>query len=249
MRKVLRLLVAASALFCVAGTASAQVVTFDALDSSYNSTYAPSYPFLGHGDFLVEGDYAIGLASTAAGALPGDLVGAVLDGSDPSSCFSVVCPGNNATNYLALLNDGLPYFSRLDGTVFNLTQFDASFIAASGVNVLDTAMLLRVFGVTEGGGIVLEDVWLPGPVSGDYNFSTYALSATFASTAFVEVDFVGYACTTPELCTRALNQAQFGLDNVSFANPVPEPGTWAMLCVGLVGVGALARRRRAAISA
>ncbi len=248
MRKFLRLWVAASALFCAAGTASAQVVTFDALDPNY-SAYAPSSPFLGHGDFLVEGDYAIGLVSTAAGALPGDLVGTVVNGSDPSTCFSLACPGNNATNYLALLNDGLPYFSRLDGGVFNLTGFDASFIGASGVDVLQTAMLLRVFGVTEGGGIVQEDVWLPGPVGGAYSFSTYALSAAFASTAFTEVDFFGYACTTTTTCTRGLNQAQFGLDNVSFANPVPEPGTWAMLCVGLVGVGVVARRRRAAIPA
>jgi len=244
MQKFLRLLAATSALLGATGTTLAQVVTFDALDPSF-SAYAQSLPFLGHGDLLVEGDYAIGLVSTKAGSLPGDLVGAVLDGSDPFTCFGVVCPGNNATNYLASLNDGLPYFYRLDGGLFNLNRFDASFIAADGVNVLQTAMLLRILGFTADGSVMQEDVFLPGPVSGDYNFSTYALSTAFSRTAFNEVDFYGYACTTPTTCTRAVNQAQYGLDNVSFSAPVPEPETWAMLCLGLVGVG-LARRRAAA---
>lgn len=244
MRKFLRLLAATSALLGATGTTFAQVVTFDALDPSF-SALAQSLPFVGHGDTLVEGDYAIGMVSTKSGAQLGDLVGAVLDGSDPFSCFGVVCPGNNATNYLASLNDGLPYFYRVDNGLFNLNRFDASFIAAEGVNVLPTAMLLRVLGFTADGSVVQEDVFLPGPASGDYSFSTYALSTTFASTAFNEVDFYGYACTTPTSCTRAVNQAQFGLDNVTFSAPVPEPETWAMLCLGLVGVG-LARRRAAA---
>ena len=82
VRTFLRHLAALSALLGVTSTALAGVVTFDALNPSYGA-YAPSLPFLGHGDVVVEGNYAIGLASTKAGAQPGDLVGAVLDGSDP----------------------------------------------------------------------------------------------------------------------------------------------------------------------
>ena len=242
MRKYLRLLAATSVLLgCSTGTALADVITFDALDPAYG-VLAPSLPFIGHGDFLVEDGYAIGMASTKAGALAGDLVGAVLDGADPSSCFSVVCPGNDATRYLAALNDGLPFVFRVDGGLLNLTQFDASFIAAQGADVLPTAMLLRLAGFV-GGTVIFEDVFLPGPVSGDYDFTTYTVSAAFAHTAFEEIDFIGYACTTPTTCTRALNQAQFGLDNITVTAAVPEPATWALLCAGFIGVGIMRRRR------
>lgn len=36
----------------------------------------------------------------------------------------------------------------------------------------------------------------------------------------------------------------YGLDNVFFATPVPEPASWALLGLGLAVVGSVARRRR-----
>lgn len=246
MQKVWRVLAVASALLFGTGTALADVVTFDALDPAS----APFFPFIGNGDTLVEGNFAVGMVSTKDDAQSGDLVGAVIDGSDPNSCLSVVCPTNNSTSYLAALNDGLPYFYRVAGGLFNLNQFDASFIAASGVDVLSTSMLLRVTGFV-GSTRMEEDIFLPGPDSGNYEFQTYAMSAAFSGTGFDLVAFFGYACTTPTTCTRALNQAQFGLDNVTFATSstsVPEPGTWALACLALVGAG-LARRGSAARTA
>jgi hypothetical protein len=35
------------------------------------------------------------------------------------------------------------------------------------------------------------------------------------------------------------------IDNLGGVAPIPEPGTWAMMLGGLLGLGAVARRRKA----
>jgi len=239
MQKVLRLLAAALAFSGAVGTASAQVMTFENTD---NNPYASQYPFLGHADALVEGDYAVQMFSSQPDAALGDFVGAVMN---LSSCFTLQCPTNNPTNYLGALNDGIPEFTRLDGGLFNLTQFDASFLGAGSVPISATAIGLQVLGLDAFNTVVQEIVWLPGPVNGNLSFSTYALSASFASTAFKAVDILGYACDSTGSCSRGVNLGQFGLDNVTFATPVPEPSTWALLCLGLIGIAVIRRRATA----
>jgi hypothetical protein len=58
-----------------------------------------------------------------------DLVGSLISGADPSVCAILICPRNNATQYLAALDDGIPYLFKLDGSTFGLSGFSASFIA------------------------------------------------------------------------------------------------------------------------
>jgi len=242
MRKFLHILAATSALLGASGAALAtDVFTFDALDPGY-SDFAPFAPLLGSGDTVFEGDYGVGLDAGKAGAGGTDLVGAIIDGADLSTCAGVVCPSNNATSFLGALNDGIPYLFRLDGGIFNFKSFDAGFIAPLGDAVPDTALLLRVQGYFGSGRVFQQDILLAGPTGGLYSFSNYALSATFADTAVTEIDFIGYACNTAGSCTRALDKAQYALDNLTMTPPVPEPATWALFGLGLVGV-VLARRR------
>ena len=239
MRKFLRLLAAALAFSGAIGTASAQVMTFDNLDTSL----APFAPFVGHFDTLSEGDYAVTMVSTKAGAQAGDLVGALMDSS---SCFSVQCPVNNATSFLGSLNDGGSAFFRADGGLFNLTQFDASFLGAEGVPIPGISLVLQVFGYDAlGVQTGFAQINFPGLTNGDLSFATYAMNSAFASTLFAEVDMIGFACNAAGSCNRTTNLAQFAVDNVTFAAPVPEPSTWALLCLGLIGIAVIRRRATA----
>ncbi len=239
MKMLLKATVAAAMLASL-GAAQAAVVTFDGLA---DSPFATSMPLLGNGDEFYQSTFWIDTLSTKAGALPGDFVGAIVDGSDvANTCFSLVCPTNDATNFLASLNDGLPAFGRLDGGAVNVVQFDASFIAASGVTVPPTALLLRLEGYINGAVAAQQDFLLPGPSAGAYSFSTYYASDAFKNTNFDFVAFRGFACNAAGSCSRSLDTAQFALDNVNF---VPEPNAWLMLgLVGLAAAGASSLRRR-----
>ena len=44
---------------------------------------------------------------------------------------------------------------------------------------------------------------------------------------------------------RALASDNTGFLKISLAQPVPEPGTWALMVGGLAALGAVARRRKA----
>lgn len=241
MKKYLpRLAVAAAALLSI-GAAQAVVIDFD---HPIDSTFAAFAPLLGHSDEIQTQGFSLDTYSTKSGALAGDLVGALVDGSDlASTCQGLVCPSNNTSRFLAVLNDGVPALGRLDGAAFKVTQLDASFIAASGDVVLPTALLLRAVGYSGNTQKYQQDWYLPGPVSGAYSFSTYALSAANAAIDITELDFYGYACTTTTSCSRSLDKGQFALDNI---NAVPEPSEWLLMGLGLVAVAAVVRRRSAA---
>lgn len=240
MKKFLpRLAITAAALVCVSA-AQAAVLTFD---QAIDPQFAASFPLMGHLDEFQTQGFWVDTFSTKAGAVAGDFVGALVDGTDlANTCAGLVCPAGNATKFLAAVNDGLPDIGMLDGSLFKVASFDASFIAASGDVVQNVALLLRVEGYSTTALLYQQDFLLPGPVSGGYTFATYTLSAANAGVDVNDVAFRGFYCTTANAgsCTRALDKAQFAIDNL---NAVPEPAEWLLMGLGLVAVGALARRR------
>jgi hypothetical protein len=231
-----KILAAASLVAVCAGytpSAMAAVINFDNFDSQ----------FVGHGDAFEVGQFVLTGASNAVGANYGDLVGAVFDGTDPAAC-GMACPTNNTSNYYASLNDGVVYLDPLrTGGSVSLQGFDASFIGyAQGVSYPAIAGLLRVQGFYADGTSAYETYQLGGPVGGNFQFQHFNTSSAFGSQQFASLAFFGFTCNTAGSCSAfSTNKGQFALDNIVAS--VPEPSTYAMMLLGLAGVGFAARRR------
>ena len=127
MKHVFRCVAAVAAIVLSAGAAQAEMIDFET--PVYGAT-APFAPFLTHGDEFIQNGYYFDPFSNAANAQIGDLVGTMINGSDLSMCFSVLCPTNNSTSFFGSLNDGALAFGRLDGQSFAVNSFDASFAPA-----------------------------------------------------------------------------------------------------------------------
>lgn len=219
-----------------APAAMADVITFNNLDNQ----------FVGHGDSFDFANFSLTGISNVPGASPGELVGAIFNGSDPASCGQA-CPTNNPNNYYAALNDGYVSLDPLKaGTSFSLQGFDASFIGyAQGASYPAVAGLLRVQGFYADGSSLYETYQLGGPVAGSFQFQHFDTSTNFSSQRFESLAFFGFTCNTTGSCNAFnSNKGQFALDSIVVS--VPEPSTYAMMLLGLAGIGFVARRRKQA---
>ncbi|MES2150994.1 MAG: NF038120 family PEP-CTERM protein [Pseudomonadota bacterium] len=213
------------------GLAQADVLTFEQpTDSS----------FLFAGDHVQMGKYWI----ESYGGNQGDLVGAIIDGSDSDTCISVSCPVNNASHYYAGLDDGYFFFGMNDASNFKVKSLQASFIGAGQASFPATSGLLILQGFNFEGAAVggALQLGLGGPnAQGQFNFANFNLGA-FSNTFVSYVRVLGYACDGSGNCNRSSNLSNFAIDNIE---TIPEPTTWALLGLGLIGLGAFSRRRAA----
>lgn len=186
------------------------------------------------------------------GALPSDVVGAVVDGTDAqAACGALQCPTSNGS-YVTGLNDGIiEITSNTPNQLLSLKSFDASFLGSSAFTYPATAGLLVVLGFRADGTYDRQNYALDGPGSNGFQFGTYNSSITFGTAQYVGFDFFAAVCNdSGSSCVpAATGRGQFALDNLQFGTAVaavPEPQTWLMLGAGLLAVGGAARRRRAA---
>lgn len=227
-----------------AGTVQASTITFEGLTSGY----------VGDSDtFIQNGLYVTGY-SIAARAQIGDRIGAIVDGSNLSFCSPLACPTNNATTFYAGLNDGVLQFDPLSvGSSIHVYGVDASFIGAVvGANYPINSGMLQIQGFFADGSSTYNRFFLGGPVDGSFNFQNFTTSAAFAANAFASVAIFGYSCNSVGSCTAFRdNTAQFAIDNINITvdgtngAAVPEPGTWAMLGLGLAMMTASRRKKSA----
>ena len=217
----------------------------------YDLASAPFAPLFGHGDEFYQNGFWLDPFSNSPDAFFGDLVGALVDGSDlANTCWSILCPANNATKFYTGLNDGVLAIGRLDSLPFLVNAFDASFVGAGGEVLPPVAGLLRLQGVTADGGSLTQTFQLAGPHNGVLDFSSFATSGLFAATPFDFIYAYGFACNAAGSCSAfSSDRGQFALDNLDVtvigAATVPEPATWLLVAVGLVAAGGMRRRRPA----
>ncbi len=242
MKHLFRRIALVAAIASSAGAVQAELIDFE---QPVGGPTAPNAPFLLHGDEFLQGSYYFDAFSNAAGATVADLVGAMINGSDLSACFGVVCPTNNSTTFFGALNDGVVAFGRTDGQSFSVNGFDASFIGASSSALPPVSGLLRLQGVTSAGTSLSQTFQLAGPdTSGALGFGRYLTNGSFASTQFATVYAFGFACNTDGACSAfSSDRGQFALDNLN-VSAVPEAETSAMFAMGLLAMGATVRRRR-----
>lgn len=224
-----------------AAPAMADVITFDG--------QLPDFPIFAGGDSFSSNGYTFQAFDNPLSTSGTGLAGILLNGNDPYSCGVAACPTGNTTTYYAGVNDGSVKMTGSDVRGFRLNGVDFGFI--SPISGLPAGLLpgkLTITAEKVGGGTVHAELEFGAlDSSGASPFLHASLVSQFGSAAYSSVVFSSCVYDGSG-CSQGLNQAQFGIDNIEVA-AVPEPQTYAMLGLGLAGIGLLARRRRASHNA
>ncbi|MFZ6748833.1 NF038120 family PEP-CTERM protein [Undibacterium sp. Ren11W] len=238
MKQLLKTSIAAAALTCLsAGVAHASIFTTVDFETQQDG------PFVFHGDHKNAGQFWT--ESYGVGRTDGDLIGAFIDGSNQGDICAdgLRCPQNNQSNYYAGLNDGYVYLGREDNQQFQLKSLMASTVGVG--DTLPASSFLRIAGFS-GTQVFTTDLLLSGLSNGEYNFTNLNLNDAFADVYFDYVRVLGFSCTNANFsgCTNGNGKVNFAIDNVLTAT-VPEPATWLLMGLGMLGIAGLRRRNNA----
>ncbi|KQZ43779.1 NF038120 family PEP-CTERM protein [Duganella sp. Root1480D1] len=173
-------------------------------------------------------------------------VGVMLDGSNAGSCGAVIdCPAGNDSTYYSGWNDSSLNAQR-EGGFFNLNSLRFSFFAPLAGIPDGSYGQLQLTATTDDGSVVTRSADFAGQdANGHFMFSTWKLDPDFAALHLTNLNisaclFDGNGgCQNP--ADWALFQAQFAIDDLDVA--VPLPGSAPLLMLGLAGLAAIRRRR------
>jgi hypothetical protein len=144
--------------------------------------------------------------------------------------FGTPCSGSTSYAGTTTLYGGrvgaAPTLTSLAGTPFSIQSIDLAKLNASDA----VAQTVTFTGTLVGGATVTQAFEIPGTV-GAPTLATYTFQPTFAN--LTSLQFGAQLSPFYQFTNLRLDQSV-----------VPEPGTWALLGTGLLGVAGLARRKR-----
>jgi hypothetical protein len=234
----------AGALLCAAAIAAPA----QAANIGFEADYSMSF---GSGDTYSESGYKMTFEAYDPTAV-GSAVGSLIDSSDPFACVNMACPIGGDGLYYGAFNDSIVWLeSETAGAQFQFNSIDASFIGADPDlgSYPAVAGLLRIQGWLADGSWMTQDLLLDRPGPGGFSFGRYEFDGLFAATEFVYAAMFGFVCDAVGDCTAFnSNQGQFAIDNLNLTDipgEVPEPASVALFGLGMMGLLAAARRRKA----
>ncbi|MHA4866927.1 NF038120 family PEP-CTERM protein [Duganella sp. PWIR1] len=243
MKQLLRSTLAAAAALLFAGAANAYIIDFENVDASN----VPFAPLLLGGDYVTQGGYFVDMQDING---PGGLIGSLSNGNDPDTCYNSVCPKDNKTNFLSVLNDGIAHLGHVSGAQVLFGGMSAAYIPVLDAPAGSTVYLAVEADRADGSYAAFyyplksSGAFMNIPTTGGVRLGG---SGTLTDGIVTDLFVYGYFCDGGTgSCSRfSTNQGQFALDNI-LLTAVPEPQTYAMLLAGLCLMGVAARRKNAA---
>lgn len=117
------------------------------------------------------------------------------------------------------------FVGELRFTFDGVSKGAGAFVNHFAAGQLPLNMVVSAYGIN---GLILE---------------THSVTVSTAPDSYNDGVFVGIARNSADISSISFKGAGLVIDNVAFAAPVPEPGSYALMLAGLALVGSIVRRR------